>query len=75
MNGVVYFLASCCVLPRAPASTYEVHGTVDRENFTVKKIPRPHPPQCILLFVHHFLSSLVRKQKKKKKAGGLVIFK
>ena len=38
-------------------------------------VPRPHPPQCILLFVHHFLSTLVSRRKKKwnKKPGGLVI--
>ena len=27
-------------------------------------VPRPHPPQCILLFVHHFLSTLVSRKKK-----------
>ena len=32
-------------------------------------VPRPHPSQCILLFVHHFLSTLVFEKKKKKQSG------
>ena len=35
-------------------------------------VSKPYPPQCILLFVYHFLSTLVSG--KKKKPGGLVIF-
>ena len=40
-------------------------------------VSRPHLPQCILLFVHHFLSNFgfQKKKKKKKKPGGLVSFK
>ena len=30
-------------------------------------MPRHHPPRCILLVVHNFLSTLVSKKKKKKK--------
>ena len=36
-------------------------------------VPRPHPLQCILLFVGHFLS--FQNNNNNKKPGGLVIFK
>ena len=47
-------------------------STLDTQAFGL--VCRPHPPSCILVFVHHFIVTLVSKRKKNNKKRNWMVW-